>query len=223
MGLMNTPMLGAMIAAFIVEFCFGVWSPLIAPFIQDQFGGGAVYSGLVMAIPAVSYGLCGTVLPTVLKMVSRPKLIFTGLFILGLGLAVMDPCSIFPSLCVNYRLRVVILVVVQLLMGGASTFAFVPTLGLMLNSVRHVPGDTHGSISGAWNSMVALGQVLGPILAEEFSKYAQFPTIMMTLGATTMTVGFVVFFLTASSSKHAPQSPKPEERASDYGTLILNA
>jgi len=223
--LMSFPMFGAMLAAFMVEFCVGVWTPLIAPFVAHEFGGGSMYAGFVMAIPAVSYGLCGAVLPSLYPVLTRPKIIFTGLMVFGLGLFMMNPCHFYRPICSAYHLRVCILLFVQLIMGGASTFAFVPTLPLMLDSVKNVPGDSHGSVSGAWNAMVALGQVLGPLVAEELSKYADFATIMMVLGATTICVAFLVLFLTSSASKCPDQKEVPLSPASlqtDYGTLILN-
>jgi MFS family permease len=222
--LFNFPMLGAMIAAFMVEFCVGVWTPLVAPFLGHAFGGGSVYAGAIMAIPALSYGLCGALLPLLYPIISKSKIILGGMVVFGVGLFMMDPCHFFTPICKSYHLRVAILIIVQLILGCANTFAFVPTLPIMLDSVKDIPGDSHGAMSGMWNSMVALGQVLGPLFAEELSQYADFGTTMMTLGATMLFVSFVVaHFFSVGPRKKESLLATPLLQRADYGTVILNA
>jgi DHA3 family macrolide efflux protein-like MFS transporter len=127
------------------------FSPLISIYIRDSLSAGPVLFGVISAMVGVGL-IVGTQLVTrLVKQRSKPHVVLSGLFALGLGAAFLGAFHNVPMAALS-----------TFTMGFAIAFIWVPAQTM---SQQETPHAMVGRVSSSFMSLISVAQVLGLLLS----------------------------------------------------------
>jgi DHA3 family macrolide efflux protein-like MFS transporter len=139
------------IAMAAAMFVLSSFSPLISIYIRDSLSAGPVLFGVISAMVGVGL-IVGTQLVTrLVKQRSKPHVVLSGLFALGLGAAFLGAFRNVPMAALS-----------TFTMGFAIAFIWVPAQTM---SQQETPHAMVGRVSSSFMSLISVAQVLGLLLS----------------------------------------------------------
>jgi MFS family permease len=139
------------IAMAVAFFVLSSFSPLVSIYIRDSLHAGTFWFGIISAM--IGFGLIGgTQLVTRLaRGRSKPHVVLSGLFSLGLGAAVLGLFRNIPTAALS-----------MFTMGFAIAFVLVPAQTL---SQQETPPQMVGRVSSSFMSLISFAQIFGLLLS----------------------------------------------------------
>jgi MFS family permease len=127
------------------------FSPLISIYIRDMLHAGPFVFGLCSSMVGIGLIVGGQLLTHVSRSLSRTNVVLSGLFILGLGAALLGGFRSLPMAAAS-----------MFLVGFAIAFVLIPAQTM---SQQETPPAMVARVSGSFMSLMWIGQVLGLLLS----------------------------------------------------------
>ncbi|XP_067145121.1 MFS-type transporter SLC18B1-like [Centruroides vittatus] len=160
----------------------GFLDPTLEPHMrQYNFGPGLV--GLVFLLMSAAYGVFSPLTGWVTgKMNNKYPVMIVGLGIMLVSLLVLGPAPFLP-----FKGSVPLCLAAVTALGISFAFAFIPSFEcILLAAFEKGLGDnlvTYSKVSGLWNSVYSLGEVIGPALGGILMDFFGFPQSAVILSA----------------------------------------
>lgn len=151
--ILRQPIMASSLISGLILFAliFGVFLATLPVHLEDEFGLGAGWRGVILAIPAVSSTVLSMNLAWLRRTFGLRQLLVTGaLVLMGSFLALGLTGTLF-------------IVVIASVAYGLSEGALIPSMQDVVASAA--PDQHRGGVLAAWVSAVRIGQTGGPLLA----------------------------------------------------------
>eukprot|EP00744_Colponema_vietnamica_P009219 GILI01013133.1.p1 GENE.GILI01013133.1~~GILI01013133.1.p1 ORF type:complete len:607 (+),score=112.54 GILI01013133.1:132-1952(+) len=136
-----------------------------------QFGLSTTTVGFFFVIPTFTYALCGPIISTLSKKMGYISILSLGLLLSALCFVLIGPSPLFPFFPVNLTTVSIAL----LLLGVGASFALIPAMPFMIESVAHKGEHAVDVVSGITTSAFALGEICGPLVGSGLVQSFDFP------------------------------------------------
>ena len=179
----------AAISAGILYFAYSFYEPVAALYLHRSLGLNEAQIGIFFAIFPVFYATGCLIYQFMSRKIAKRLVLMTSCLFIAFANVFTGPSQILGLPATSLTL----MVVGQMMLGVCGAFLVVPSLPEMIESLKpKYPGlEKEASIkaSGIFNSILATGQVLGPLFATTSVELIGF-----RLSCDVQAIAFLVFF-----------------------------
>ena len=158
----------------------------------DEFNLSSFWIGVFFSISSLMYTISSLLISWFTSKINNKLLIFLGMFFNGISHFLVGPSPYLPD-------SLILMIVGQVLHGFSVTFFLITCLPVMINdAVEGYPKQKNEATdisSGIFNSMLGIGQMLGPIYGSNITNAFNFRLCADSVGAINI-VYSVIFFIT---------------------------
>lgn len=150
---LRTPIVMAAVGWGFIVFVliFGLFLTVMPLHLEQQFGLGAGYRGLVIAVPAIGSSVAALLLGRVRHRIGARRIVLAAGVLFGLGFLVIGVADTLPLLGLGA------------LCYGLGEGSSLPTVQDLVTSAA--PAESRGAVVAVFVSSIRAGQSVGPLLA----------------------------------------------------------
>lgn len=181
----------------------GFVEPTLEPHMRQEFGADTTIVGTFFLVASATFALCSPVVGYIcMKTEQRIPIMIVGLVLMSAGQLFMGPAP-FLHIPSNLWITLATMAVV----GVSFAISYVPTMESIIRAATDsgMPGDvgTYALVSGLWNSMYSLGEVIGPSFGGVLLDLFGFPwaSSVMAAGSLATAVMATVYWCCASRNE----------------------
>ncbi|KAL1430436.1 hypothetical protein MTO96_014885 [Rhipicephalus appendiculatus] len=184
----------------------GFVEPTLEPHMRQQFDVDTSIVGSFFLVMSAIFSICSPLVGFIcMKTEQRIPIMIIGLIIMAAAQMFMGPA---PFLGIPSNLWATLATVAVL--GASFAFAYVPTMESMIRAATSGGMEedigTYALVSGWWNSMYSLGEVIGPSAGGVLLDLIGFPWASTVVAGGSLLTAFVATLYWCCASRTEPES-----------------
>lgn len=196
----------------------GFVEPTLEPHMRREFDVDTSIVGSFFLVMSAVFSICSPLVGYIcMKTEQRIPIMIIGLIIMAAAQIFMGPA---PFLGIPSNLWGTLATVSVL--GASFAFAYVPTMESMIRAATSGGMEedigTYALVSGWWNSMYSLGEVIGPSVGGVLLDLIGFPWASTVIAGGSLLTAFIATLYWCCASRTEPESFWHEGRASSHGS-----
>ncbi|XP_065284177.1 MFS-type transporter SLC18B1-like [Dermacentor albipictus] len=196
----------------------GFVEPTLEPHMRREFDVDTSIVGSFFLVMSAVFSICSPLVGFIcMKTEQRIPIMIVGLIIMAAAQIFMGPA---PFLGIPSNLWATLATVS--ILGASFAFAYVPTMESMIRAATSGGMEedigTYALVSGWWNSMYSLGEVIGPSIGGVLLDLIGFPWASTLVAAGSLLTAFIATLYWCCASRNEPESFWYDGQASSHGS-----
>ncbi|XP_075545974.1 MFS-type transporter SLC18B1-like [Dermacentor variabilis] len=196
----------------------GFVEPTLEPHMRREFDVDTSIVGSFFLVMSAVFSICSPLVGFIcMKTEQRIPIMIVGLIIMAAAQIFMGPA---PFLGIPSNLWATLATVS--ILGASFAFAYVPTMESMIRAATSGGMEedigTYALVSGWWNSMYSLGEVIGPSIGGVLLDLIGFPWASTLVAGGSLLTAFIATLYWCCASRSEPESFWYDGQASSHGS-----